>query len=109
MRTVWETSSRAVSRALAEHHGVCEGSSARRDVDGSSAGEIETTHEEGPAFGVPCPARDGVVDYGRPDENENQTWQHTPSVGSSADGKCRTMHFVSFASHFRHPNQRKLT
>lgn len=99
MRTVWESSSRAISRALAQHHGVCEGSSTRRNVDGSSAGEIEATHEERPAFGVPCPARDGVVDYSRPDENENQTRQHTPTVGSSADGKSWTMRFVSFLSH----------
>lgn len=74
VRTVWESSSRAISRALAEHDGVCEGSSTRRDVDGCSASEVEATHEEGPAVGVPCPAGDGVVDYSRPDENENQTW-----------------------------------
>ena len=104
VRTVWESSCRAISRALAEHDRVREGSSTRRDVDGCSAGEIETAHEEGPAFGVPCPARDRVVDYSRPDENENKTRQHTPTVGSSADGKCRTIHFVSFLSHFRYPN-----
>lgn len=74
VRTVWESRSRAVSRALAEHDRVREGSSTRRDMDGSSASEVETTHEEGPAVGVPSPASDRVVNYSRPDENENQTW-----------------------------------
>lgn len=72
-------------------------------MDGCSAGEIETAHDEGPAVGVPCPACDGVVDYSRPDENENQTWQHTPTVGSSANGQGRSIRFVSFLSRSHYP------
>lgn len=61
----------AVATTLAQHDRVCESSASRRDMHGSSTGEIETSHLEDPSGGVPCPAGDRVVDDGCPDEHED--------------------------------------
>lgn len=72
MGPVGEAVDVVVAGALAEHQGVGQGGGARGDVDGRTAGEIETAELEGPAVGVPGPVGDGVVDDGGPDEDEDQ-------------------------------------
>lgn len=57
-------------------------------MHGCSTGEVQSTHLEGPACGVPGPACDGIVDYRRPDEHEDYTGQHTASVCCGADCEC---------------------
>src|SRR5690349_10784263 len=103
MGTVWQACGGAVSGALPEHHGVGESSSAGGDVNRGSAGEIETTHEEGPAIRVPRPAGDGVVDQSRPDEDENEAWKHTATVGGGTNSERRTMHQSSALHHCQYP------
>lgn len=78
----------AVSGALAEHEGVGKGGGAGGDVDWSSTSEVETTHLEGPAVGVPGPAGNRIVDDGGPDEDEDHAWEHATTVSCRADGEC---------------------
>jgi hypothetical protein len=57
-------------------------------VHGCSAGEVETAHFEGPARGVPGPARDGVVDYCGPNEDEDAAGEESAAVGCGAYCEC---------------------
>lgn len=93
--SVWEAVGIGVAGAFAKHDGVCEGCCSRGDVNGSSSSEIEASHLEGPSCGVPGPARDGVVDYGRPDEHEDHARKHATSVCCGTDGKSGTVEIVS--------------
>ena len=63
---------RTVPTTLAKVDRDGEGSSSRDDVDRGSSGEVKSTEDEGPAVGVPCPAGDGVVDNGCPNEDEDE-------------------------------------
>lgn len=64
VRAVGEAMAGVVAMALAEHETVGESGGARGDVDGGSAGEVETAKFVDPAGRVPGPACDGVVDDG---------------------------------------------
>ena len=76
----------SMAPSLAEHERICQGGRTGRDVDRSSSCKIKTTHLEGPAGRIPCPASNGIVDDGRPDEHEDNTWEHTSSFGNGTDG-----------------------
>ncbi|CRK19747.1 hypothetical protein BN1708_000412 [Verticillium longisporum] len=78
---------RAVATTLAEHHRVRESSGARGNVDGGAAGKVEAAHAAGPTRRVPCPAGNGVVDDGRPDEHEDDAGQHAPTLGDGASSE----------------------
>ena len=78
---------RAVAAPLAEHERVRERGRAGRDVDGRAAGEVERAQTREPAVRVPAPARDRVVDDGRPDEHEDDAREHAPAFGDGTDGE----------------------
>lgn len=80
----------AVAATLSEHEGVGEGSGAGRDMDGSSSGEIETTHVEDPAGRVPRPARKRIVDDGGPDKHEDDARKHAAALSSGTNGEGNT-------------------
>ena len=73
--------------SLAQHHGICEGRGARGNMHGRPASEVQAAHLRDPAVGVPCPAGDGVVDEGCPDEDEDDAGEHAASFGCCADGQ----------------------
>ena len=79
MRTVIELMG-TVASPLPEHHRVCEGGGTRRDVHRCSSRKIQPSHLVGPPTRVPRPAGDGIVDDGGPDEHENDTGQHAPTL-----------------------------
>lgn len=87
VRPVGEALDLGVTVALAQHDGVCQSRSARRDVDGRAAGEVEAAELEGPAVCIPRPVGNRVVDDRRPDEDKNKGRQHAAAVGDCADGK----------------------
>lgn len=62
-------------------------------MDGSTTGEIETSENKHPTVCVPCPAGDGIVDEGGPDEDEDTARKHASSFRGGADseggGNCR--------------------
>ena len=89
--TVWQTVDLVVAGALAEHQRVGKCRSARGDVHGGAASKVEAAHLEGPAVGVPRPVGDRVVDDGRPDEDEDDAWEHATAVGGGANGEGRTV------------------
>ena len=77
----------SVATTLAEVDGNSKCSGTGRNVDGSSTGEIVTTHDKGPTVGVPRPARDGIVNYGRPDEDEDEHRTETGAFSEATDGE----------------------
>ncbi len=79
-----------IAVALAQHNAVGERGSARGDVHGCAAGEIEATELVHPAGRVPGPAGDGVVDDGRPDEYEDYAGEHAAAVGGGTNGEGGT-------------------
>ena len=64
----------AVAPTLAEVDGNGKRRGTGRDVDRCASGEVKATHDEGPAVGVPRPARDRIVNDGRPDESKHDRW-----------------------------------
>ena len=80
----------AIPAALAEVDGDGECGGSGGDVDGSSTGKVEPAEDEGPAVGVPCPAGDGVVHDGRPDEDEDHYGAKLAPFGDGANGEHRT-------------------
>lgn len=83
-----------VAGALAQHQRVGQGGGARRDVHGGAAGKVEAAHDKGPAVGVPGPVGDGVVDDGRPDEDEDEGGEHAAAVCGGANGKSGAVLFL---------------
>ena len=75
----------AIASALTEVDGNRECGSARRDVDGRAAGEVEATHDERPTVRVPRPAGNRVVDYRRPNEGEDDGWPETSTFRNSTE------------------------
>lgn len=69
-------------------------------MHGSSTSEVEAAHFEGPASRVPGPACDRVVDYGGPDEHEDDAGEHAASVCCSADGEGGTILMSALLNHF---------
>lgn len=61
----------AVLFPLSEHNGVCQRGTARRDVDGTTAGEVDRGKIVEPSVLTPCPPGQGTVDNCRPAEAEN--------------------------------------
>lgn len=76
----------AVTAALAKVDREGEGGGTRRDVDGSSSSEVETTQNEGPTIGVPCPASNGIIDNGCPYEDEDKERAETTAFGDGTNG-----------------------
>ena len=66
--------------ALSEHKGVGKGAPAAGDVDGATAGEIESRELVQPAVGVPGPACDGAVDDGGPEEAKDEGGDDTAAL-----------------------------
>lgn len=85
----------AVSASLSKHERVSQSSRSRRNMDWSSSGEIETSHLVRPSVGVPGPAGKWVVDYGGPDEHEDDGWKHATTLSSGTNGECDTINHVS--------------
>lgn len=77
----------AVAAAAPEVDADGERGGAGGDVHGRAAGEVEPAEDEGPAVGVPGPARDGVVDEGRPDEDEDEDGADARVLGERTDGE----------------------
>lgn len=68
----------------AEHHGVCQSGQTRADFDRPSTGVVHDSVFESPAVEVPCPAGDGAVDEGSPEEHENHEWKNAATFGDSS-------------------------
>lgn len=64
--------------ALSEDEGIRQRRPAGSDMHGSTTCEIKRWEVEKPSIGVPCPACDGAVDDGRPEETEDQG-RHDPT------------------------------
>lgn len=56
-------------------------------MHGRATCEIEAAELEGPAVRVPGPVGDRVVDYGRPDEDEDYAGQDARPIDGCADGE----------------------
>jgi len=80
---------RSITGTLSEVDGDGEGGGARRNVNGSSTSEIETTLDVRPSVGVPCHAGKRTVDNRRPDENEYKGGAHATAFGDGTNGKDR--------------------
>jgi len=61
----------AMDLSLSEHKGICQRTAARSDMHGAATGEIKRGQVVEPPVGVPCPACDGAVDDGGPEETED--------------------------------------
>ena len=81
----------AVTATLAEHERVSQGGGTGGNVHGRSTGKVETAELEDPPVGVPGPACDHIVHNGRPDEHENDAWEHATAFGDGTDGKGNTV------------------
>ena len=75
---------RSVSAALAKIDGNGQCGGTRRNMDGCTTSEIETTENERPAVGVPRPTSDGIVNYGRPDESKKDGGTQACAFGDCA-------------------------
>lgn len=94
----------SVAAALAEVKRDGESGSSGRDVHRGSASKVKSTHDEGPAVGVPGPAGDRVVNEGRPEEGEDQDGAETCPLSNSAhcdDGSDGGEHALVDAEHDR--------
>lgn len=80
----------AVSAALSDEDRDGERGGAGGDVHGRSSGEVEAAHDERPALGIPCPARDWVVHDGAPDEDEDDEGTEVRAFSDSTDGEDGT-------------------
>lgn len=76
-----------VTATLSQHHRVGQCGRASRDMHGSTTGEVQATHLDGPSIGVPGPAGDGIIDDGGPDEHEDDAGQHTTALGNGTGSK----------------------
>ena len=56
-------------------------------MNGCAAGKVETTEDKNPAIGVPCPAGNGIVHNGGPDEDKHNARKHASTFGGGADGE----------------------
>lgn len=65
-------------------------------MDGSSTGEVNAAHPRHPAGRIPSPTGNGIVDDGRPDEHEHDTWEHPAAFGNSAYGESNTNCTISY-------------
>lgn len=70
---------------LAKNEGVCESSPTRSDMDRTTTSEIKRGEIVEPAVGIPCPASDGAVDDGAPEEGENKRRYNTATLERSTD------------------------
>lgn len=77
----------AVTLALAKNEGVGERGSTRADVDGSTAGEVETASLVGPAGDVPDPVGNWVINDGGPDKDEEDHGEEAATLGSGTNSK----------------------
>lgn len=59
-------------------------------MDRGSSSKVEATEDKGPAVGVPCPASDGVVDDGGPDEDEDKDGAKATTLSDGTDSKGST-------------------
>ena len=55
-------------------------------MDRSSSCKVKPTHLVRPAGWIPCPASDGIVDDGRPDEHEDHTREHASTLSNGTNG-----------------------
>ena len=85
MRSIRQSLGVRIANPFTEHDAVGESRCTRGDVDGGSSGEVKTTELVGPACRVPGPACNGVVDYGGPDEHEDNAGEHAAAVSCCAD------------------------
>jgi hypothetical protein len=77
----------AIPGPLSEVDGDGKGGGSGRDMDGSSSGEIEASHDEAPAGGVPGPACDGVIDEGGPDKDKECNGTHAATLCETTEGE----------------------
>jgi len=56
-------------------------------MNGCAAGKVETTEDKNPAIGVPCPAGNGIVHNGGPDEDKHDARKHASPFSGGADGQ----------------------
>lgn len=77
----------SVASTLSEHQGISEGSSTGGNVHGCTTSEIETAHLENPACTVPCPAGNGVIDHGGPNEREDHGGRQSTTLSCSSNGQ----------------------
>jgi len=94
---VWQAVHFVVASPLPQHESVGESGSTGADMDGSTTGEVEAAHLEGPAVWVPCPVGNGVINDGSPNKEENDHGPHTSTISSTANGESRARHDVSTA------------
>ena len=81
----------SITRTLSEVDGDGEGGGTGGDVNGSSAGKIETTLDERPTVGIPRHAGKWIVDERRPDEDEYKGGAQTTTFGHSTNSENWTM------------------
>jgi len=75
----------AVSASFSEVDGDSEGGRARRDVDRCSTGEVVTSVDERPTFGVPRPACNGVINESGPYKDEEKEGPKMRAFGETTD------------------------
>jgi hypothetical protein len=76
---------RSISSSLSEIDRNSQSSSSGGDMDGSSTSEVESSQDERPPVGVPCPASDRVVYERRPDEDENGNGPQVCALSEGTD------------------------
>jgi hypothetical protein len=75
----------AISASLSEVDRDGEGGGARRDVDGRSTSEVVTSVEERPAFRVPSPACDGVINESGPHKDKEKKGAEVRTFGETSN------------------------
>jgi len=78
----------AVTAPLSKHVGVGERSASGGDMYRCSTGKVEAAHAEHPTRRIPCPAGNGVVNNGCPDEHVDDAGKHPSSFSNGSNGKC---------------------
>jgi len=74
-----------VSASFSEVDRDSEGGCTGRDVDRSSTSEIVTSVDERPAFGVPSPACNGVINESGPCKDKEKKWSQMRAFGKTTD------------------------
>lgn len=77
----------SVAGALSEVDGNSQCGGSGGNVDGRAAGKVESAHDKAPAGGVPGPARDGIVDEGAPDKDEDCDGAETATLCETTEGE----------------------
>lgn len=76
--------------SFSKNHRIGQCRQARADLDRATSSVIHDAIFETPAVGIPCPARNRVVDQGSPEESPDEEGHETTTFGDGArnDSSC---------------------